>query len=111
MSGVPVWALAVVAVLSVVVAPVVEELLFRGLLLRGLMTRLRFWPAALISSALFGLMHAPTALTGAPAVVLHTGALGLVLCLLTRRTGRLVPAVLVHALHNGLALAAVALVA
>ena len=38
--------------------PVVEELLFRGLVLRGLMLRLGFWPAALLSSAVFGLLHA-----------------------------------------------------
>lgn len=105
-SGAPAWALVVVCVVVVGVAPVVEEILFRGLVLRGLMGRLSFWPSALLCSGLFGLLHAPTALAGAPALVLQTAALGLVLCLLARRTGRLAPGMLVHALHNAVGLAA-----
>ena len=94
------------AVLAVVVAPVVEELLFRGVVLRGLMLRLGFWPAAITSSALFGLFHAQG--SGAEAVLLAvaTGVFGVGLCVLVRRTGRLVPAVGVHALRNALALGA-----
>nr|WP_231126256.1 CPBP family intramembrane glutamic endopeptidase [Motilibacter aurantiacus] len=107
----PAWALVAFVVLSVVVAPLVEETLFRGLLLRGLMTRLGFWPAALATSGLFGVMHAPTALGGAPAVVLQTAGLGLVLCLATRHAGRLWPAVLTHALFNGVAVTGTLLLA
>lgn len=98
--------MVVLAVLAVVVAPVVEEVLFRGVVLRGLMLRLGFWPAAATSSALFGLFHAQG--SGAEAVLLAvaTGVFGVGLCVLVRRTGRLAPAIGVHAVRNALALGA-----
>ena len=99
----------VLALLAVVVAPVVEELLFRGVVLRGLMLRTGFWPAALVSSVCFGLLHATAVgLDGLP-IVLATGVFGLGLCVLTRRTGRLGPGIGVHALRNAVAVATVAL--
>ncbi len=51
------WQLAIMVVALVVLAPLGEELLFRGLLLRGLVRRLRFWPAAIITSLLFASAH------------------------------------------------------
>lgn len=105
----PVVAVLLVGVLAVVVAPVVEELLFRGLVLRGLMLRLGFWPAAVVSSAFFGLFHAQaTGLRGLP-IVVATGVFGLGLCVLVRRTGRLGPAIGVHALRNAIGIGAVLL--
>lgn len=100
--------LLVFALLAVAVAPVLEELLFRGLVLRGLMLRFGFWPAALASSAVFGLLHATAADASGLLVVVSITALGLVLCLLARRTGRLGPGIGVHALHNAVAVLAVA---
>jgi membrane protease YdiL (CAAX protease family) len=38
-------------------APLGEETFFRGFLFRGLRRRFRFWPAALISGAVFGALH------------------------------------------------------
>jgi membrane protease YdiL (CAAX protease family) len=102
-------ALVVLAVAAVLVAPVLEELLFRGVILRGLMLRTGFWPAAVVSSVVFGLFHATgTALDAVP-IVVATGVFGLGLCLLTRGTAALGPAIGVHALRNALAVAAVAL--
>jgi membrane protease YdiL (CAAX protease family) len=101
--------LLVFAVLAVTVAPVLEELLFRGLVLRGLMLRIGFWPAALVSSAVFGLLHATAADASGLLVVATIAVLGLGLCLLARRTGRLGPSIGVHALHNAVAVLAVAL--
>lgn len=103
--------LLVFAVLAVTVAPVLEELLFRGLVLRGLMLRIGFWPAAAVSSAVFGLLHATAADASGLLVVLTISVLGVGLCLLARRTGRLGPGIGVHALHNAVAVAAVALTA
>lgn len=100
--------LLVFALLAVTVAPVLEELLFRGLVLRGLMLRFGFWPAALVSSAVFGLLHATAVDASGLLVVVSITGLGLVLCLLARRTGRLGPGIGVHALHNALAVLAVA---
>jgi len=103
------YALVLLAVAAVLVAPVLEELLFRGVVLRGLMLRTGFWPAAVVSSTCFGALHATAAgLDGLP-IVLATGVFGLGLCVLTRRTGRLGPAIGVHSLRNALAVAVVAL--
>jgi len=96
----PLGVLLLFAVLSVTVAPVVEEVLFRGVALRGLMTRMPFWPAALVSTAFFALLHVQRASAGAVYLVVVISTLGLGLCLLTRRAGRLGPAIGVHALYN-----------
>lgn len=105
----PITAVLVVAVLAVVVAPVVEELLFRGLVLRGLMLRTGFWPAAAVSSTFFGLFHAQATGVDAVPLVAATGVFGMGLCVLVRRTGRLGPAIGVHALRNAIGVVAVVL--
>ena len=102
----PLRDVVLLAVLAVVVAPVVEELLFRGLVLRGLMLRLGFWPAAVTSSVFFGLFHAQGSAAEGLALAVATGVFGVGLCVLVRRTGRLGPAIGVHALRNALAVAA-----
>lgn len=107
----PLWAVLVIAFAAVVVAPVLEEVLFRGLVLRGLMLRIGFWPAALASSVCFGLFHAPGLGVRAVPLVVATGVFGLGQCLLTRITGRLGPAIGVHALRNAFAIAVVMLTA
>jgi membrane protease YdiL (CAAX protease family) len=94
-----------VVVLAVLSAPIIEELLFRGLLLRGLMTRMPFWPAALVSSTVFGLAHAPGATGGSVVVVVTAAVLGVVLCMLARATGSLIPGMILHTLRNAVALA------
>ena len=90
----------------VVLAPVTEELMFRGLLLRSFMRRTTFWPAALLSSLLFALFHVyeVDTLLGAVTLALSVGALGLGNCFVVRMTGRLTPAIMVHASCNALAL-------
>lgn len=50
----PVW-LQIFA--TAIVAPVMEEFLFRGLVYKRIRTYLKFVPTMLISSAIFGLMH------------------------------------------------------
>ena len=98
--GQPLGVLLVLAVLTVTVAPVVEELLFRGVVLRGLMLRLPFWAAAVLSSLAFAVLHVQSAGPAALLTVVAIGTLGLGLCLLARRTGRLGPSIGVHALYN-----------
>ena len=105
----PLASLLLLAVLAVAVAPVLEELLFRGLVLRGLMLRVGFWPAAVVSSVFFGAFHAQSADLETVPIVVATGVFGLGLCVLTRRTGRLGPAIGVHSLRNATAVAAVVL--
>lgn len=94
---------AVLVLTAVGVAPFVEETVFRGVLLRGLMRRLPFWPAALLTTAIFAVLHAPGQVgsaAGAVLLVVSIGVLGLGLAVLARRTGRLFPGMIVHALFN-----------
>ncbi len=90
------------ALAAVVTVPVAEELAFRGFLLRRLKSagfesvpwsRVG-WPALLVSSLLFGLMHGPRWPAGALA--------GLLFGWLAMRTGRIGEAVAAHAATNAL---------
>jgi membrane protease YdiL (CAAX protease family) len=102
-----VLSIVVLAFTAVVLAPITEEFLFRGLLLRTFMRRLSFWPAALLSTALFALGHVYEVRTVLGAVTLagEVAVLGLCNCYLVRISGRLTPAIMVHASFNALALA------
>jgi membrane protease YdiL (CAAX protease family) len=95
--------------LAVVLAPVVEELMFRGLMLRTFMRRLGFWASAVLSTVLFAGLHAPQVdtLGGALTLTASVAVLGLCNCYLVRITGRLTPGILVHATCNALAVALV----
>ena len=103
--------IVVLVVVAVVLAPVAEELMFRGLILRTFMHRMSFWPAALLSTLMFGGFHMYEVDTVAGAITLacSVGVLGLVNCYLVRITGRLTPGIMVHATYNALAVAAVLL--
>lgn len=85
----------------VVLPPIFEELLFRGYLfgkLRGLLEgRAGFWVSALTTSALFGAVH------GQWNVGIDTFILSMYLSYLREWTGSLWPAIMLHALKNGLA--------
>lgn len=93
-------------VLTVIMAPLVEELVFRGLLLRTFMRRMSFWPAAVLSTTIFALGHTYEVgtLLGAITLALSVACLGVVNCVLVRRTGSLVPGMIVHACSNALAI-------
>jgi membrane protease YdiL (CAAX protease family) len=56
-SDLPAAGLVVFALLAVVIAPVTEEFIFRGLLFRAIRDRRGFWPGAIVSALLFGLVH------------------------------------------------------
>jgi uncharacterized protein len=73
-----------------------EEFFFRGYPLFTLTTGMTFWPAAIVLSAVFGLVHHSNpgeSWTGA----FDAGAVGLLFCLLVRRTGDLWMAIGFHA--------------
>jgi uncharacterized protein len=111
----PVGVIALVIVVGIV-APVVEELFFRGLLFESYRKRrnLRWlelllpggmrpdttsprwnlWVATIFSSAIFSVVHFQLILV--PALF----AVGVVLAVLTHRTGRLGPAIWAHAAFN-----------
>lgn len=88
------WAI----LLTVVLAPVFEEILFRGLLLESLLRRWKGWQAVAMSALLFGLVHMPIL----PQMV-NAAVVGLVLGYVYALTRSLAPVVIIHAVNNGVA--------
>jgi membrane protease YdiL (CAAX protease family)/uncharacterized RDD family membrane protein YckC len=96
--------IAIFAVLAVVVlAPVAEEIFFRGFFFAGLRKRWSLWPSALLSGAIFGLVHAPTG----PTAAIPLAGLGVGLAWLYNKTGSIYPSMLAHFLNNAIAISVV----
>lgn len=91
------------ALLTTVVAPVGEEMLFRGYIFPAL-AKWRGWLlGAAITGVLFGAVHVGSA----PVIYLvPLGVLGFLLCALYRRTGSLYPCIATHSLNNSIAFGA-----
>ena len=85
---------------GIVVAPIVEELFFRGFVYAGLAQRYSWRKAALISSALFALIHLQ------PLAFVPIFVLGYIFAYLYQRSGSIWPAVLMHVTTNALGLGA-----
>jgi membrane protease YdiL (CAAX protease family) len=105
-SGLPLWMLAVYFVIG---ASIQEEIIFRGLIQSFLESRLPkgfsvfgvpLSAAVLFAAALFGIVHLESGL----AVFASAIALGFVAGELRRRSGSLLPGVIVHGLFNLVAL-------
>jgi hypothetical protein len=92
-------------VVGVVVAPVVEEMVFRGYVLRGFLSRMGPVAAVALQAVLFGMAHFdPVRGTGNIGLIMVLSGVGAVLGgaeYLFRRIG---PTMLAHAIINGLAL-------
>ena len=73
-----------------------EELGFRGYFLFVMSRRMLFWPAALFLSAAFGIAHVPNPGENALGILQVVG-IGLLFCLMIRRTGNLWFAIGFHA--------------
>lgn len=85
----------------VIIPPLGEEVLMRGYLYSGLRSRLRFWPALLLTSVLFGAAHLTTGIDGALwAAGVSTFVLSAVLVYLRERTGALYAPIMVHTANN-----------
>ena len=79
-------------------APIVEEAVFRGAILRKLLSSMsNKWGAIAISSALFALVHAN------PAQAPHAFLMGCLMGWLYMRTGSIVPGVVFHWANNTVA--------
>lgn len=89
------WTLAFLA-LATVVAPVFEELFYRGFVFQALRGRTGTWPAALVSSCAFSLAH----LDLNPLALADRALIGVGLCWLLARTGRLLPGIFAHSINN-----------
>ncbi|HEX9235556.1 MAG TPA: CPBP family intramembrane glutamic endopeptidase, partial [Actinomycetota bacterium] len=88
--GTLVWS----GVVVVLAAPLGEETLFRGFLYRGLRRRFSVWPAALISAALFALVHV------SPVLVLALFPVGIGLALIFEWRQSLLASMAAHATFN-----------
>ncbi|MEJ5293664.1 MAG: type II CAAX endopeptidase family protein [Fimbriimonadales bacterium] len=92
----------VIFVQGVVLAPIVEEFVFRGVLFQTLWQRTgRVWLSAFVSGFLFAVIH-PQFLAG----LIPLTAIGTVLALLFAYTRSLVPSILLHAVNNLVAMLA-----
>lgn len=88
------WTFIQVAVL----APIVEEFVFRGVLFKVLWQRTgRVWLSAFVSGYLFAVIH-PQFLGGIFPITL----LGAILALVYAHTRSLLPCIIIHAINNGL---------
>jgi membrane protease YdiL (CAAX protease family) len=86
-----------IALACLALAPAVcEELLFRGAILGLLKQRLPAIIAVLISALMFAALH------GSPWRFLPQFVVGIALAVLTLRSGSVLPAILLHAIYNGL---------
>lgn len=91
------------AVTTIVIAPVVEEIFWRGLLLRGLRARLPRWAALAAAALLFGATHFQ--LAALPGLTLA----GLAFAWLADRSGRLGSAIVAHVAFNAVTIATLTL--
>lgn len=84
-------------VMTVVAAPILEEMLFRGAFLETIRSRWGATIAIVVSAALFGLIH------GIPQQVINAFLVGLVLGYIYVVTESLVAVIVLHAINNGIA--------
>jgi len=83
-----------------VVAPIVEEVIFRGFIFAGLRERFGWQISALISSLLFAAIHFQLT------AFLPITILGLIFAFLYQRSGSIWPAIIMHVSSNAIALSA-----
>lgn len=84
----------------VVIPPIIEEILFRGFMFPAFAGRFGILLGAVFSSLLFGLAHLQAN------VGVYTVVLGLLLCVMYKKTGSIIPGMALHMLNNYIAFAA-----
>ena len=87
---------------AAIMAPIIEEIIFRGVLLGSLNKVLGVQRAVFISSLCFGLLHGTSLVT-----VLFTALMGMILAYIYLAYGNLINNILVHGLYNYMTLQAV----
>ena len=91
----PFWPLAMIVI--GIGAPLSEELLFRGFLQTALVpTRLGYWGASVVTTAIWTAMHAGYSIAGLVEVFM----IGLMFTWFLRRTGSLRVSLVCHAIYN-----------
>lgn len=98
---------------AIVMAPIVEEIVFRGVLYRKLRSEYRYWSVIFLSAITFGLMHVFQSLVernwmDLPFIVVYT-VLGLFFVKIYETSGKLSYAIILHFIHNLLGVLAILL--
>ena len=93
-------ALYTIAMLSVVTAPVVEEVVYRGVLYSAFQRSVGKYLAVGLTTLLFALVHVPQYWPSFSTIFLLT-LLSLILTLLRAQSGNLWPCIVLHTLFNG----------
>ena len=93
--GSEVWLQILVAV---ILAPLTEELLFRGVVYKRIDRAYGFWPAAIISSLLFGALH------GNLSQFIYASALGMLFAYAYYKSGKLSVCIIMHLAANAVSL-------
>jgi hypothetical protein len=94
-DGVGGW--TVLVLITVVGAPIVEEIFFRGLVQGAFTRRVGATPAIFLTALVFALVHVSDEGILAPIILLP---MALILGYLKQRTGRLAPGMIAHAVFN-----------
>jgi len=98
-----------IAIPSLLVAPIVEELVFRGIIFRSLRKH-GFWLASLASCLSFGLLHVVTSLFTGDFTdlifVLPYAIMGFFFCLAYEKTKNIYGCIILHVLNNTIAMLA-----
>jgi hypothetical protein len=89
-----------VAVLAVVTAPLIEEIVYRGIVYSGIEGLMGKAAGVTAVTVLFALVHVPQ-YWGSVAAITAIVSLSLVLTLLRAWTGKLLPCVVMHLVYNG----------
>ncbi|GAB4074109.1 CPBP family intramembrane metalloprotease [Barrientosiimonas marina] len=84
------------AVITALVAPILEEIIFRKIIFGGLYKRMNFFFAAALSALIFGLIH------GEPEHILVYASMGFVFAFLYVQTKRIIVPIIVHMALNTL---------
>lgn len=86
-------------IITVLLAPIIEEVLFRGVLFTALRKRHGVVLAAVLGGLIFSLAH-----VGNPIQAIGALPLGVYLCIMYQRLGSILPGIILHASWNLLAL-------
>jgi membrane protease YdiL (CAAX protease family) len=89
------WGLVFALVSACLLAPLAEEILYRGVLFRSLWNRIGVLPAAVLSAAVFAVLH----FYGGYGL-LSVGIFGFACALLYAGTGSLTTVIVLHGLYN-----------
>jgi membrane protease YdiL (CAAX protease family) len=94
-----------IVITAVIAAPLVEEMVFRGVVQRGLRSRLPIALVVALQGVLFGAAHVdPVRGAGNLGLVLVLSGVGIALGVATALFRRLGPAIIAHAIFNGVVL-------